>query len=169
MLIAGGSPTLFDAGFFMYFEDTDLSVRLRQAGWALAVEPRARAWHAWHDSHVKAELMAQAERRFLQRHHRWTDALQRWLVPRLHCDPWRGDAAPVPRLTSADAARQLGPVWAMTPLPMLHPAAVRAGNEPLPISGEEWALMRGGRWHLLLARGPKLRDARWQRVDAAAA
>ena len=36
----------FDPGFFLYFEDADLCRRLRQAGWVLALEPAARAFHA---------------------------------------------------------------------------------------------------------------------------
>lgn len=36
----------FDPGFFLYFEDADLGRRLRAAGWELALEPSARAFHA---------------------------------------------------------------------------------------------------------------------------
>ena len=35
----------FDERFFVYFEDTDLCIRLRAAGWALAQEPAASAVH----------------------------------------------------------------------------------------------------------------------------
>ena len=36
---------LLDEQFFMYWEDTDYSFRLRAAGWALTVAPDSRVWH----------------------------------------------------------------------------------------------------------------------------
>lgn len=36
---------LFDERFFLYWEDADLSFRLRSAGWRLAVAADARLWH----------------------------------------------------------------------------------------------------------------------------
>lgn len=36
---------LLDEGFFMYWEDADLSFRLRQKGWAVAVAPDSRVLH----------------------------------------------------------------------------------------------------------------------------
>ncbi|MBP9904739.1 MAG: glycosyltransferase family 2 protein [Rhodoferax sp.] len=34
-----------DRSFFMYWEDTDLGARLRQAGWLLGVAEQSRVWH----------------------------------------------------------------------------------------------------------------------------
>jgi GT2 family glycosyltransferase len=36
----------FDPGFFLYHEDADLCLRLREAGWRLAWEPKATVFHA---------------------------------------------------------------------------------------------------------------------------
>ena len=43
----------FDEKYFMYWEDVDLCQRVRNVGWSLDIEPRARAWH---------ELSASSER-----------------------------------------------------------------------------------------------------------
>lgn len=161
VLDAGG---LFDAAYFMFFEDTDLSRRLARRGWQRLVDPRARAWHRWHHRPDKAALMAQSERIYLQRWHRVGDALQRRIVPRLMADPWRGNTSTVPVLRSAaDARAVLGPLWALTPLPMLHPAGVRASGAPLPISEEEWTLLDPGRWYAWVESPPEA--PLWRRFD----
>ncbi|WP_198004896.1 glycosyltransferase family 2 protein [Rubrobacter xylanophilus] len=36
---------LLDDKFFMYWEDTDYGIRVREAGWKLAVAPESRIWH----------------------------------------------------------------------------------------------------------------------------
>jgi len=36
---------IFDPAYRMYYEDADLSARVRRAGFRLVVEPRARVWH----------------------------------------------------------------------------------------------------------------------------
>ena len=35
----------FDDNYFLYFEDVDLCLRARAAGWTVTYEPRARIWH----------------------------------------------------------------------------------------------------------------------------
>ncbi len=57
---------LFDPRFFLYFEDTDLFIRLRKAGYSLAVEPRAKAIH-YYDQCGRSEW--QKKRMLMARSH----------------------------------------------------------------------------------------------------
>jgi GT2 family glycosyltransferase len=47
---------LLDENFFMYWEDTDLCFRLREANWELAVAHQSRIWHKGHGSSNGQEL-----------------------------------------------------------------------------------------------------------------
>ena len=70
VLKAGG---LFDPGFFLYFEDTDLFLRLTDKRYRLLVEPKAKAIH-YHDQcgrdelPEKRKLMAESYELFLKKH-----------------------------------------------------------------------------------------------------
>ncbi|MDD2923603.1 glycosyltransferase family 2 protein [Rhodoferax sp.] len=65
---------LFDEqSFFMYWEDTDLGFRLRQAGWRLAVAAGSRVWHQQsaslgQGSPLLDEYFTRSGVRFLRRH-----------------------------------------------------------------------------------------------------
>jgi N-acetylglucosaminyl-diphospho-decaprenol L-rhamnosyltransferase len=49
---------VFDERFFLFYEDTDLSRRLADAGWALGVCPDAEVVHVGHASVFKPDLVA---------------------------------------------------------------------------------------------------------------
>lgn len=51
----------FDEGFFLYEEDADLCLRLRQAGWRIAFTPRAEVIHRLGSSMAKAPGLARIE------------------------------------------------------------------------------------------------------------
>jgi GT2 family glycosyltransferase len=62
--------------FFMYWEDTDLSFRLRKAGWRLAVAEKSIVLHREHaatgkGSPLLARYFNESAVRFFQRHARW--------------------------------------------------------------------------------------------------
>lgn len=64
----------FDERFFMYYEDSDLSLRARQAGFKLLLSPQARAWHkvavssGGSDSPNERYWMARSSVLFFQKH-----------------------------------------------------------------------------------------------------
>jgi len=84
---AGG---LFDPRFFLYFEDCDLFVRMRQAGYKLLIDPRARVVHHYDqcDTGVKdrkRELMDIGLKSFGLKHTRKRHLLARKLLAALGC------------------------------------------------------------------------------------
>jgi GT2 family glycosyltransferase len=73
----------FDERFFMYYEDVDFSLRCRNAGWQLLVEPGAHLWHkvarssGGSDSPSERYWMARSSVIFFARHVRgW----RRWMI-----------------------------------------------------------------------------------------
>lgn len=65
---------LFDESLFMYWEDADLCLRLREKGWALAVADRSRVWHTMstttgRDPRARAYHIMRSYARFLRKHY----------------------------------------------------------------------------------------------------
>jgi len=78
---------LFDERFFMYYEDSDFALRVRQAGYRLLLVPQAKMWHAvsqsseGSDSPGERYWMGHSSVLFFRKHTRgW-----RWLL----VFPWR--------------------------------------------------------------------------------
>ena len=59
---------LFDPAFFMYFEDSDLSLRLKQSGWQLAMVPEAQLVHEWTHSAGKVTMMESSKAQYFAKH-----------------------------------------------------------------------------------------------------
>lgn len=59
---------LFDPSFFMYYEDSDLSLRLKRHGRKLALITRAAALHEWENVPGKAPLMEASQGIYLEKH-----------------------------------------------------------------------------------------------------
>ena len=60
---------LFDERFFMFYEDADLSLRLRKVGLALEVVPSARVVHGWRSEQTKSAWMTPAREQYFSKHH----------------------------------------------------------------------------------------------------
>lgn len=154
---AGG---LFDPGFFMYFEDTDLCMRLHKAGFQLYLVPAARAIHFWEAAPDKAALSAPSRLLYFQKQFPGSVlfALRQRLDrrrPSLRLPPGSelGVCQGAPEFPVPPALRQ-GWVLEISPNPLLVPALYRFGQgEECRISSEVWPLLGPGCYWARLA-GP---------------
>ena len=149
VLAAGG---LFDPEYFMFYEDSDLSLRLRRAGYRLGIVPLAEAVHEYRHIPFKADLMAESGQIYFARNfprfYRWTGRLSRlagWGRPVIP-DQW-GEILPRPISTPEDLHAQLSGsgIVALSPSVMMMPALFRpAGADPVGLSAEDWERIEPG-------------------------
>lgn len=167
VLDSGG---LFDPDYFMFFEDADLSLRLRRRGWRLAVLPSAMGVHSYRHAAHKAGLMHASQQVFMSKHYpgffRTVGDTSR--LARLAAQNWPASwfELHAPGLTSADAWKHrfkgLG-VVALSPSLMMKPALFRPQSSELtPLSESEWQLLEPGFYTALLSTsGSELRNLSW--------
>lgn len=127
---AGG---LFDPAYFMYYEDSDLCLRLRRAGWVLGNVPHVAALHEWEHSNLKVGLMEVSKAIYLQKNFEgkgdWSQRLDR-------CTNQPGHALPLEqtKLNTLPAALDVPPPirgnWLLevSPSPLMVPAIGHLGH-----------------------------------------
>ena len=149
---------LFDPDYFMFFEDSDLSLRLRRAGWTLAVHPGATAVHGYRHKAFKVGLMAKARFQFFKKQFpaffKWSGALTRLdalCLPVVPSQRFKSIDKPVSsHLELAEKTRHAG-VLALSPNMVAWPALTRSPNSaPAPLGEEDWALLEPGDYVALL-------------------
>ncbi len=90
---------LFDPSFFMYYEDSDLCLRLKRAGWGLALAPHAHVRHEWTHSARKVEMLEAGKQRYFERNFnnrgQWQQRLNRCLSLPAVSNPLRASLLPV--------------------------------------------------------------------------
>ena len=158
VLQAGG---LFDPDYFMFFEDSDLSLRLRRAGYQMAIAPSATAEHEYRHKAFKAGLMEQSQQHYFSKQYplfyRWSGRLSR--VPRLagsvDLNAWF-KVLEHPISNAEEFSRQTGAagVLAFSPTMLLMPAIFRSSvAQARPFDALEWGLLEPGPYTALLV-GP---------------
>ena len=124
---------LFDPLFFMYFEDSDLCMRLRRQGWGMALAPEALAVHAWRNEPHKQGLMEAGAAVYFGKHYpndRWLRRTQSLQVQ--PAQPMGDLAQPGARTAegmelAVPAALQSGWVLELSPDPLLQICVGRLG------------------------------------------
>ena len=138
-MVAGG---LFDPRFFLYFEDTDLFLRMQKAGFGLVVEPRAQAIHHYdqcgkQDLGQKRSLMAQSRQLFLEKYCRGWRQRARKMISRIKWFPRGANGSLVPRcfrrpfVIEIPREFQDGWLFEWSPNPNFIPAAGGFGKGPV--------------------------------------
>jgi len=155
VLQAGG---LFDPDYFMFYEDSDLSLRLRRARYELAIVPSATAEHEYRHKAFKAGLMSQSQQHYFNKQYplffRWSGRLSR--VPRLagsmDLNAWFKVLAQ-PVSSAEEFTHQTGAagVLAFSPTMLLMPAIFRPSMaQARPFDENEWGLLEPGPYTALL-------------------
>ena len=146
---------LFDPGFFMYYEDTDLCRRLAAAGFDLLLDPCARVVHEWRNEPGKSRFVADSRRRYLDKHfpRTWlTDSrrlrMERFLPQRPAFAITDLGLCPSPPIFNL-AFHQTGQ-WLLeiSPCPLFVPAAYRTASvAPHSVPPNIWEFLgEGGYW-----------------------
>jgi len=163
---AGG---LFDPRFFMFYEDTDLSRRLRRSGYRLALVGGASAVHTYRHKASKEAAMERSCQQYFEKNHpafyRWTDrfAMIGMLTARAGAKHWLerpggGSPGSAPEFNATAG----GAVLAFSPSPWLWPALLRPpGVELRGFDDAEWDLLEPGGYAVLISADDAGRDTRW--------
>lgn len=155
VLDSGG---LFDPRYFMFFEDADLSLRLRRHGYGLAMASQASAVHEYRHKAFKGALMAQSQRLYFEKNFprfyrcsRQLHALARLTRP-VPTQRWfRVLPKPVSEHAEFIRLTEGAAVLAFSPSTLMLPAIFRPfGALPTPFDFAEWALLEPGAYTALL-------------------
>ena len=152
---AGG---LFDSRFFLYFEDIDLFIRLRKAGYTLVIEPMAKAVH-YYDQCGRSEwenkrmFMARSLMLLLGKYGNSLKTRLRKVASRLAPPATkRRDQFLQPHISSPFEMKvpdylQKGWVFEASPNPNFIPSAGRFGNGDLmDFSEKYWSMLAPGQY-----------------------
>lgn len=148
---AGG---LFDPDYFMFYEDSDLSLRLRRAGFRLGIAPQAEAVHEYRHKPFKMPLMLQTRQIYFRKRYPRFFAVTRRLarvdgIAKPVCWADWGEVLPEPLGSAAEfTARTAGAgIVAFSPTPLMMPAIMRPANVlPAQLNDKDWGRLEAGRY-----------------------
>ena len=174
VLSAGG---LFDPDYFMFFEDSDLSVRLRRAGFSLAMVPTACAVHEYRHKAFKAGMMETSLHQYFSKQYplfyRWSGRLSRVAALARPVNPAKWFNVISEPVTSAQefaTCTHNGRVLAFSPSLLMMPALFRpAFEDARSFSAQEWAMLEPAIYTALVQSTDSTRKQEWFYFERAAA
>lgn len=166
VLQAGG---LFDPGYFMFFEDADLSLRLRRQGFTLAMVPQVHAVHEYRHKAFKEVLMAQSQQHYFQTHfpkfYRYSHAFERLATLGAVVRPidwYQTLSAPVSSVQAFARETADACVLAFSPSLLMQPAICRPlGHQPCGFDTAEWDLLEPAHYVALVQAPGASTALRW--------
>ena len=160
---------LFDPDYFMFFEDSDLSVRLRRAGFGLAMVPAACAEHEYRHKAFKAGMMAKSQHQYFSKQYpafyRWSGGLARVaaLARLVDLAKWfKVLPKPVTSAREFAACTDNGRVLAFSPSVLMMPALFRPSfADARCFDAQEWALLEPATYTALVQSTDLTREPVW--------
>ena len=167
---------LFDPDYFMFFEDSDLSVRLARAGYMLAMVPAASAEHEYRHKAFKAGMMAKSQHQYFSKQYpsfyRWSGGLCRLsaLARPIDIAQWfKVLPKPVASAQAFAASTDNGSVLAFSPSMLMMPALFRPSfTEAKCFDEQEWALLEPASYAVLVQSSDQDRKPEWVYFERAA-
>ncbi len=173
---AGG---LFDPRFFLYYEDTDLCIRLRQCGYQLWVEPGAGVVHHYDQCDQKnwvkkRDLMMESHRIFMMKHCKGWKAIPHKLAKHFPCysPPAINVSAQFDKPFSIEISESLKKGWLFEWSPNLNfiPSAGKFGTgSRFVFSPDNWQLLSPGRYFGRIGSPMGVRTQQcfiWEKISA---
>lgn len=153
--VNNNAKQLFDTRYFMFFEDADLSRRIRQNGYQLGIAMQVHASHLYRHSASKNQLMQDSFARYEACHEpAWLLRFKTWWLKRM--GPYQQQVEPKPvdkRLSSLDLLNTtlgLRTLIAWSPVPSRMPAIWRKYTPEKTAAGfssEAWKHLSQGHYY----------------------
>ena len=167
---------LFDPDYFMFFEDADLSLRLRRAGYSLAMVPAASAQHEYRHKAFKTSMMERSQHQYFSKQYpafyRWSGKLARVaaLARPMNLANWfKVIPKPVKSAQEFSACTDNGRVLAFSPSVLMTPALFRPSfDEAHCFTEEEWNLLEPACYAVLVQSCDLARKPEWFYFERAA-
>ncbi|MEF3169174.1 MAG: glycosyltransferase [Deltaproteobacteria bacterium] len=162
------SGGLFDPRYFMFYEDADLSQRLRHRGYKLGILPKARSVHEWRNKPFKLHLMAESGQIYRSLHFPLTSKIRipLNLFGRALCQPnshqWSTDLGSLNGPAELNARLKGRGVMALSPNRAGIPAIFRpAGTPPAIFEKEDWSRLEPGTYTIVCGEMDKIRKIQY--------